>query len=79
VVARGTPTVSRGRKNVGLADALIAATATRRQVSLVTLNRKHFPMFDDVIEVYRAVVRLRPKRFAMLYTGALPQDAVIVL
>ena len=29
--------------NVGLADALIAATATQRQVPLVTLNRKHFP------------------------------------
>ncbi len=35
--------------NVGLADALIAATATQRQVPLVTLNRKHFPMLTDVI------------------------------
>jgi predicted nucleic acid-binding protein len=38
--------------NVGLADALIAATATQRQVSLVTLNRKHFPMLQDVIVPY---------------------------
>lgn len=35
--------------NVGLADALIAATAAQRQVPLVTLNRKHFPMLQDVI------------------------------
>jgi predicted nucleic acid-binding protein len=38
--------------NVGLADALIAATAMRRQVSLVTLNQKHFPMLQDVIVPY---------------------------
>lgn len=34
--------------NVGLADALIAATAERAQAQLVTLNRKHFPMLTDV-------------------------------
>ena len=33
----------------------------------------------DRDEVYREAVRLRPKRFAMLYTGALPQDTAIVL
>jgi predicted nucleic acid-binding protein len=38
--------------NVGLADALIAATATRRQILLVTLNRRHFPMLQDVIVPY---------------------------
>ena len=38
--------------NVGLADALIAATAMRRQVPLVTLNQKHFPMLQDVIVPY---------------------------
>jgi predicted nucleic acid-binding protein len=38
--------------NVGLADALAAATATQRQVLLVTLNRKHFPMLQDVIVPY---------------------------
>ena len=38
--------------NVGLADALIAATATQRQVPLVTLNRRHFPMLQDVIVPY---------------------------
>ena len=39
--------------NVGLADALIAATATQRQVPLVTLNQKHFPMLQDVIVPYQ--------------------------
>ena len=38
--------------NVGLADALIAATATQRQVPLVTRNRRHFPMLQDVIVPY---------------------------
>ncbi|MBS3934355.1 MAG: type II toxin-antitoxin system VapC family toxin [Truepera sp.] len=38
--------------NVGLADAIIAATATERQVRLVTLNRKHFPMLQDVLVPY---------------------------
>jgi len=38
--------------NVGLADALIAATAAQRQISLVTLNRKHFPMLQDVLVPY---------------------------
>ena len=33
----------------------------------------------DREEVYREAVRLRPKRFAMLYTGTLPQDTAIVL
>ena len=28
----------------GLADAVIAATAEQKQATLVTLNRKHFPM-----------------------------------
>jgi hypothetical protein len=33
----------------------------------------------DRDEVYREAVRLRPKRFAMLYTATLPQDTAIVL
>ncbi len=33
----------------------------------------------DRDEVYRDAVRLRPRRFAMLYTGKLPKDAAIVL
>jgi hypothetical protein len=33
----------------------------------------------DREEVYRKAVELRPKRFAVLYTGKMPQDAAIVL
>jgi len=33
----------------------------------------------DRDEVYREAVKLRPKRFAMLYTGVIPKDTAIVL
>ena len=33
----------------------------------------------DRDEVYRKAVELRPRRFAMLYTGHIPQDTAIVL
>lgn len=36
----------------GLADALIAASASAAQATLVTLNRKHFPMLANVIVPY---------------------------
>lgn len=36
----------------GLADALIAATALVRQLRLVGLNRKHFPMLPDMLSPY---------------------------
>lgn len=38
--------------NVGLADALIAATAEVRGATLVTLNKKHFPMLASVSVPY---------------------------
>ncbi len=38
--------------SVGLADALIAATARQIRARLVTLNIKHFPMLKDVIVPY---------------------------
>jgi hypothetical protein len=41
--------------NVGLADALIAATVELRQSTLVTLNSKHFPMLTNVIVPYQKV------------------------
>ncbi len=33
----------------------------------------------DREEVYRQAVTLRPKRFAVLYTGKMPEDTAIVL
>ena len=33
----------------------------------------------DRLEVYRRVVALRPKRFAILYTGQMPENTAIVL
>ncbi len=33
----------------------------------------------DRDEVYRKTVELRPKQFAMLYTGSIPKDTAIVL
>jgi predicted nucleic acid-binding protein len=39
--------------NVGLPDALIAASSELHGARLVTLNRKHFPMLPDVLVPYR--------------------------
>ena len=33
----------------------------------------------DRDEVYRKAIELRPKRFAMLYIGTIPEDTAIVL
>lgn len=33
----------------------------------------------DRDEVYRKAIELRPRHFAVLYTGELPQDAAVVL
>jgi len=33
----------------------------------------------DRDEVYRKAVELRPRRFAVLYTGVIPKDAAVVL
>lgn len=41
--------------NVGLADALIAATSEAHQAQLVTLNSKHFPMLANIIAPYQKV------------------------
>lgn len=38
---------------VDLIDALIAATAARREIPLVTCNRKHFPMLKEIRIPYR--------------------------
>lgn len=39
--------------NTGLADALIAASAELRQATLVTLNKKHFPMLANLVIPYQ--------------------------
>lgn len=39
--------------NVGLADAIIAASAESKNAVLVTLNKKHFPMLTNVIVPYQ--------------------------
>ncbi|CAN5557423.1 type II toxin-antitoxin system VapC family toxin [soil metagenome] len=36
----------------GLADALIAATAEELGLSLVTFNRRHFPMVSEIVTPY---------------------------
>ena len=36
----------------GLVDGIIAATALTEKVRLVTLNRRHYPMLDDVLVPY---------------------------
>lgn len=38
---------------VGLADAIIAATAEAENATLVTLNKKHFPMLRKVFVPYQ--------------------------
>lgn len=38
----------RSHPGIDLADYLIAATAEENQATLVTLNVKHFPMFNDL-------------------------------
>jgi predicted nucleic acid-binding protein len=38
---------------VGLADAILAATADKEQAELKTLNVKHYPMFGDLEAAYK--------------------------
>jgi predicted nucleic acid-binding protein len=38
---------------VGLADSIIAATAEVKNITLVTLNQKHFPMITNLLVPYR--------------------------
>ena len=33
----------------------------------------------DRAEVYQKAIELRPKRFAVLYTGQLPEDTAVIL
>ena len=38
---------------IGLADSIVAATATLENAELRTLNVKHYPMFDPIAPAYR--------------------------
>ena len=38
---------------IGLADAIIAATADAENAELVTLNVKHYPMFKELKQAYK--------------------------
>ena len=42
----------RPNHGTGLADALIAATAEEHGLSLVTFNRRHFPMVSEIVVPY---------------------------
>ena len=46
---------------------------------LEVLKGKVLHHSKDRDEVYRKAVALRPKRCAILYTGEIPEDAVVVL
>ena len=36
----------------GITDAMLAATAQRERARLATINRRHFPMLDDLLVPY---------------------------
>ena len=38
---------------VGLADSIIAATAEEKNITLVALNQKYFPMITNLLVLYR--------------------------
>lgn len=42
---------------VDLIDGIVAATAILRELTLVTLNRKHFPMLGNIVTPYRRASR----------------------
>lgn len=42
-----------GSHGTGLADAIVAATATLEDAQLKTLNVKHYPMFEGIEPAYR--------------------------
>lgn len=42
-----------GSHGVGLADALVAASAQEAGAVLVTFNKRHYPMLEEVVVPYR--------------------------
>lgn len=43
----------RASHGVGLGESLIAASAAYRETELVTFNRRHYPMVEDLTVPYR--------------------------
>jgi hypothetical protein len=56
---------------------LVDEPETNEQLEVLKGKVVHHSKDRD--EVYRKAVALRPKRCAILYTGEIPEDAVIVL
>lgn len=56
---------------------LVAEPATDE--SLKVLSGEVLWHSKDRDEVYRKVLELRPKHFAVVYTGSIPEDAAVVL
>ena len=56
---------------------LVEDPVTNEDLEVVRGIVRHHSKDRD--EVYRQAIALRPQRFAMLYTGAIPKDTAIVL
>ena len=56
---------------------LVDEPETNEQLEVLKGKVVHHSKDRD--EVYRKAVALRPKRCAILYTGEIPEDAVVVL
>lgn len=57
----------------------VLVASPRTDDSLRVLEGKVLCHSKDRDEVYRLAVKLKPKRFAVLYTGTMPEDTAIVL
>jgi hypothetical protein len=56
---------------------LLEEPETNEQLEVIRGRVLHHS--KDREEVYRKAVKLRPKRSAILYTGKIPEDTIVVL
>jgi hypothetical protein len=56
---------------------LVEDPQTNEELQVQSGRVRHHSKDRD--EVYRKAVELRPKRFAILYTGEIPEDTTVVL
>lgn len=56
---------------------LLEEPETNEQLKVIRGRVLHHS--KDREEVYRKAVKLRPKRSAILYTGKIPEDTIVVL